>query len=134
MNRIVGIVLFVGLGFLMNGCAAHNKEETSTEMPYEVLSEDDIPVELKMKLEETKTDSVRMAYETSDALYIAVGYGEKEQEGYEISVDSVKSSEHFVYIHTTLTGPREEAKQKMKSYPYLVIKCQQTEKQVIFRN
>lgn len=134
MNRIVGIVLLSGLVLLMNGCVVYNKEETSVEMPYEVLSEDEIPVELKMKLDETKTGSVRMTYETSDALYIAVGYGEKDQEGYEISVDSVMSSEHFLYIHTTLTGPREEAKQKVKSHPYLVIKCQQIEKTVIFLN
>lgn len=134
MCRVVGIVLLSVLVLLMNGCTAYNKEETSLEISYEVLENNEIPTELIAQLEEKKTGPIRMTYETSEGLYIAVGYGEKEQEGYEISVDSVKSSDHFVYIHTTLTGPREEAKQKIKSYPYLVIKCQQIEKQVIFLN
>lgn len=134
MYRCVGIVLLSVLVLLMNGCTAYNKEETSIEIPYEILEEDAVPAELKEQLEEKKTTPVRMTYETSEGLYIAVGYGEKEQEGYEILVDSVKSSEHFVYIHTTLIGPREEAKQKTKSYPYLVLMCGQIEKQVIFRN
>lgn len=134
MKRLGKMLLLGMLLFLINGCTTYNKEETSVDAAYEILEEDEIPTEMKEEMEAKKTETFRIVYETTEGTYIAVGYGEKEQEGYEIQVDSCKVSEHFVYIHTILKGPLEEEKQKRKSYPCLVIMCGETEKQVIFLN
>lgn len=123
------------LGFLvLSGCRTLNKEETKADLEYEIVEEDEIPEEMKSIIEQEKEKGFQITYEENGELYIGQGYGEKEQEGYEIEVDLCQSSPDFVYFHTILKGPAEEAKEKNKSWPDIVVRVRQSGKHVIFLN
>lgn len=127
---LLGIVFFL----LFCGCRRLNKEEAAQELDYEMIAEDEIPEEMKEIIEAKKAEGFQITFEEKDTLYIGQGYGEKDLEGYEILVDQCQYSENFVYFHTILNGPREEAKEKGQFYPYLVVKCEVSGKEVIFLN
>lgn len=116
------------------GCRIINKEEAAQDLTYEIVSEDEVPEEMSAVIAEKMAKPFRISFEIDGMLYIGQGYGEKAQEGYEIMVDKCQYSQHFVYIHTILNGPKVESKEKTTSYPYVVIKCNQIGKQVIFLN
>lgn len=126
------ILLLVVSILLFGGCRTYNKEETASELAYEILEPDEIPEELQRKIESKKASHFQITYEEDGLLYIGQGYGEKEQEGYEIRVDQCQSSAHFVYFHTILIGPEKAANDTNASYPYLVVRCKEQGKQVIF--
>lgn len=126
-------VLFFLLFTLFEGCVKMDKNEPSQAVSCQIVEEDDIPEEMKKVIELKKAEPFQITYEDEEFLYIGQGYGKKEMEGYEIEVDSCEESEHFVYIHMILHGPKEEKEQK-DSWPYLIIRLEKKEKQVIFLN
>lgn len=129
-------IMLLGTAFFLFlcGCRVFNKEETAQELDYEIVAEEEIPEEMKAVIEEKKAQGFQITFEEKDTLYIGQGYGEKDQEGYEILVDQCQYSDDFVYFHTILNGPREETKEKGQSYPYLVVRCEVSGKEVIFLN
>lgn len=126
-----------GVGFLilslLCGCVRLEKEEAAQEVAYQIVEEDDVPEDMKQTIEQKKAEPFQITYEDEEALYIGQGYGEKDREGYEIEVDLCEESEHFIYIHMILHGPREESEKK-DSWPYLIVRLDRKEKQVIFLN
>lgn len=128
------MLLCMALFLIFCGCRTLNKEEAVQELDYEMIAEDEIPEEMKAVIEQKKRGSFQITFEEDGTLYIGQGYGEKNQEGYEIIVDICRYSENFVYFHTILNGPMEEAKEKSPTYPYLVVRCRQAGKEVVFLN
>lgn len=116
------------------GCTKMEKMEEASEIEFVIVEEDEIPETMKKIIESEKEEAFQITYEDGEYLYIGQGYGKKEIEGYEISVDICKESEHFIYVHTILTGPREEPAEKEASWPYVVIRAEGKKKQVIFLN
>ena len=75
-----------------------------------------------------------MTYEDQGMIYAAKGYGDQEMSGYSIIVDEVYESKDAVWIHTNLLGPKKgEKTEKRKTYPYIVIKLEQTDKYIVFK-
>ena len=130
-QKVIVILLFA-ICFVC-GCGKIMKIEESVEKDYQIVKEDEIPEKMKSKIEEMKTDSFQITYEEEGVLYIGQGYGEKMLEGYEITVDKCTESEHFLYVHTILHGPKVEGEEE-KSWPYIVIKTEGANKQVVFLN
>lgn len=133
--RKIPVFLGVCLFFLTAaGCECLEKEENSEEVVFEIVEEDEIPEKMKTIIEEEKEEPFQITYEEDGRIYIGQGYGQKEMEGYEIEVDDCRISEHFLYVHTILTGPDREPEEKTRSWPYIVIRVEQSGKQVIFLN
>lgn len=128
----IGCLFLVFLVFC--GCHTLNKEETAQDLSYEIVSEEEVPEEMREVIAEKMAKPFQISFEIDGALYIGQGYGEKAQDGYEIIVDKCQYSQHFVYIHTILNGPKVKAKEKTASYPYIIVKCDQIGKKVIFLN
>ena len=74
-----------------------------------------------------------MTYETPEHLYIVRGYGEQATGGYSIQVAELYLSNNAVFFKTTLIGPRKgEKTAKSPSYPYIVLKTEKVDKNVVF--
>ena len=74
-----------------------------------------------------------MTYADNGSLYIAVGYGEQPTSGYSIEVKELYETENAIYIHTNLIGPAKDEKiVERKTYPYIVVKLEFVDKNVVF--
>lgn len=103
------------------------------DLEYEII-EDEIPKELAEKIEGKKSADFKLTYENDKYLYIVRGYGEQETGGYSIQILDLYLTQNAVVLHTNLKGPsKDEVKNAAPSYPYIVIRIEHTDKNVIFQ-
>ena len=119
---------------LVCGCKVEEKNDKKLrEMEFTVISEKEVPEELKKIIEEKKTNEMKLTYMTDKNLYIVRGYGQQKTGGYSIKVKDLYLTENAVYLKTELMGPGEgDTTKKAKSYPYIVVKTEKTEDVVVF--
>ena len=67
-----------------------------------------------------------------ETMYYVIGYGKQTESGYKIRVKKMTMDEGHVYIDTNLIGVPKRQQEKGYSYPYIVIKSQNYEKDVVF--
>ena len=61
------------------------------------------------------------------------GYGTRPTSGYSIKVKALYETENAVYIQTELLGPSKEEKiTEKQTYPYVVVKMEWIDKNIIF--
>lgn len=124
---LIGICVIGGCGIQKTG------KEKIRDLEYTVLEESEIPEELKKKIEEKKEDNFKMSYILEDALYIARGFGMQETGGYSIRVRECYLAKQAVHFDADLIGPKNGAqKENAVSYPYIVIKTERLDENVIF--
>lgn len=134
-KRKLFLGLLVCLGcLLLCGCKVEEgSDQKVKELEYEMVSEKELPGELKKAIEEKKGHEMEITYENDDALYIVRGYGKQQTGGYSIQIKKFYQAKNAVYLETELVGPGEkDVKKKTKSYPYIVIKTEKTEDVVVF--
>lgn len=132
---ILGVLIFlVVVGCFFGGCAMEETSRTKvSDLTFTIVEEEEIPEELKNKIEEKKAADFKLSYETEENLYIVRGYGEQETGGYSISVEELYLTENAIFIKTKLLGPRKgENIVQSPSFPYLVIKTELREENVVF--
>ena len=128
-------ILVILTAFLLCGCgiksAAGGGER---ELDFTVVEKSQIPDELLTSIGKAQTKEFSMTAQIDGYLYIARGYGEQPTGGYSISADSVTETDDEIRVHTTLTGPEPgEAVNRMATYPYIVLKTEASDKNVIFQ-
>ena len=134
MNRkhfyiIAGIFILA-----LAGCRS-KKEDTKKiqDSEFTVVAPEDVPEELKEDIEKARDTPFRLTYADQGYLYMARGYGEKEKTGYSVEVNACYETSDAIRIQTTLLGPAKGEKTKeKKTYPYVVMKTEYREKDVIF--
>jgi len=135
-------LLFYGLaiGFLailviFGGCGIEKTDGSKvSDLDYEIIEEGDLPEELKTKIEEKKAADFKLTYEGDSYLYVVRGYGEQETGGYSIQILDFYLTQNAVVFDTNLIGPsKDETKNAAPSYPYLVIRTQNPDRNVIFK-
>ena len=133
MKKIILLMLTICLVF--TGCTV-SKEESSekiSDVDFTVVEDIDVPKEVKEVIEERKTNPFQVAYTMNEGTYIIVGYGEQATGGYSITADELYLAEDGVHVKTTLLGPDKDVTVDAKvSYPYIVLKTEVTEEDVIF--
>lgn len=93
-----------------------------------------LPAELTKLIEENKNGEIRMTYADGDDLYLIRGYGEQKTGGYSIEVTGCTEDEETVYLDTRLLGPSgQETLPNEPSYPYLVVKIEARDKEVLIQ-
>lgn len=135
IQRTLCIGIAMGMIFsFMTGCAIEKTNRTKVrDLEYHVVSEEELPEELKAQIEEKKTADFKLTYETPEHLYIIRGYGEQMTGGYSIQVEELYLSSNAVFFKTILLGPRKgENAVKSPSYPYIVIQTENVDKNVVF--
>lgn len=129
----VGMAIIIGTN-LLAGCSVEKTNRTKVrDLDYHVAAKEEIPEELSIQLEEKKAADFKMTYETPEYLYIVRGYGEQATGGYSIQVKELYLTSNAVFFSTELIGPRKgENTAKSPSYPYIVVRTEKTEQNVVF--
>lgn len=119
---------------MIGGCSIEKTDGNRVaDLEYTVVSDDNLPEELKGQIEEKKMADFKTTYEDADYLYIVRGYGEQETGGYSISVEDAYLTDNAICVKTMLAGPtRPDEVVKAPSYPYIVLKTEQQDKNVVF--
>lgn len=134
-NRTILLLLCLFWMICMAGCGLEEEKESKVEdLNFTVLEAQNIPDEFAQIIEQNKSEPFQLTYE-DDALYIAVGYGEKDTGGYSIEVSEFYLSENAICLKTKLLGPKKNEKAgKADSYPFIVLKTERRDEKVIFKN
>lgn len=134
MKKIILAILCVSLLGLMAGCSAEKlKTEKLRDIEFTVVDKDDVPDELEDMIDAKDKKPFKLTYADDGNLYIAVGYGEQPTSGYSIEVKEAYETENAIYVHTNLIGPAKDEKVlERKTYPYIVIKTEFLDKNVVF--
>lgn len=129
---VIGMLAVIGI---WNGCGIEKTDGNKiSDLAYELVEEDDLPSELKSKIDEKKAADFKLTYECDNDLYVARGYGEQETGGYSIQILESYITQNAIVFKTGLVGPaKDETKNTAPSYPYIVIKTDNQDKNVIFQ-
>lgn len=135
MKRLVSTILLTVI--LLSLCAC-SVEKTSTtkirDIEFTVTEEKNIPEELQGMIDEKQNTPFKLTYADQGALYIAEGYGQQPTSGYSIEVQECFETKNAIYLHTNLIGPAKEEKiVEADTYPYIVIKMEFIDKNVVFQ-
>lgn len=124
---LMGCLWCVGCGMQKIGT------EKIRDVDYTVVTEEEIPGELLEKIEAQKAEDFKMTYMLDDALYIVRGFGMQATGGYSIQVQNLYLAENALYFETDLIGPENGSREeKAVSYPYIVVKTERLEENVVF--
>ncbi len=127
-------ICLAGCMFLLCACSVQ-KENTKKlrDIDFTVVDPVDAPKELMEDIDDKKERNFKITYADNGYLYIARGYGSRETSGYSVTVESCYESENSICMKTDLSGPPagEEAAEKT-TYPYVIIKTEYSDKNVVF--
>lgn len=135
MKRKISLILSLCILCSLCACSVQkNSTEKIRDIEFTVTEEEHIPEELMTMISENETNPFKLTYADKGALYIAEGYGEQPTSGYSIEVKECFETENAIYIHTNLIGPSKEEKiVEAKTYPYIVVKMEFVDKNVVFQ-
>lgn len=127
------VCLMMAATFVLMGCQMLSSEKVKLrDLDFTVQSQEMIPAEVMKMVEEKKEEPFKFTFTDHDHLYICIGYGKQERGGYSITVDALYLTEDAIYVETTLLGPENgKDDQKAASYPYIVIKTEALDKNVV---
>lgn len=134
MKRLNSCVLLLICAFLLVSCsAARTDKDKLRDIDYTVTNPEDIPEELASQIEEAKAEPFKLTYGDNGYLYIARGYGTKDTSGYSVEVPECFETSNAVCIKSSLLGPKkDEEVLKKHTYPYVVVKIEYNDKNVVF--
>lgn len=133
-KRILAIVLLISAMIINVGCQKETETtEKGKEWDYTVVAVRDCPEDFLKQLEEKKVNSFEMSYMDGECLYIAKGYGEQTTGGFSIVVRGLYEMGDKLCFETELLGPgKDEVVKEKASYPFVIIKTEKTDREVLF--
>ncbi len=134
-KKIILMMVAVCVIVCAAGCEKEEKEskERGKDWDYTVVAVRDCPEDFLKELEEKKVNAFQMTYMDGEYLYIAMGYGEQATGGFSIAVKGLYESGDKLCFETELMGPgKDEVVKEKPSYPFVIVKTEKTEKEVIF--
>ena len=128
-RKYILMIILLGVLMLLSGC-----EEKVKDLEFTVTKEEELPEALRQQIEEKKEGDFRFTYSDNEYLYVARGYGIQETGGYSISVEDCYLSDTAICVKTRLQGPENgEEVTKAPSYPFIVLKLELREEEVLFQ-
>lgn len=127
---ILPVMVFV----LFTACSVKKvNTEKLRDVEFTVVNPSEVPEELRVQIESGGKEPFKFTYGDAGYLYMARGYGQRQTSGYSVEVTACYEAEDAICVDTTLLGPEkgEEIQQK-PTCPYVVIKTEYTDKNVIF--
>lgn len=126
-------VLMIVCTVWLSGCSVkEEKTEKIKECDFTVVESVDIPKELQSIIEEKKVEPFKLSYADEGYLYLVMGYGKQVGGGYSITVDQLYETETNICFDTTLIGPKEKERTHAETYPYIVVKMEYVEKDIVY--
>ncbi len=127
-------ILLAGCMFILCACSVKKEDkEKLRDVEFTVVDSYDVPEELQKKIDDKKEKTFEISYADNGYLYIAQGYGSQETSGYSVEVKECYEAKNAIYLKTNLLGPpKDEEIIKGKTYPYVIVKVEYSDKNVIF--
>lgn len=118
---------------VVSACGIEKVSHKKTnDVDFTVVAEIEMPNEVKQVIEERKETPFKVTYSDNQYTYIIVGYGKQKYEGYSIKVKELYETKNAICVKTEFSGPEEYTNTQVESYPYIVIKIEYTDKNVVF--
>lgn len=133
-NRFLRYLAIVSAAVCLSGCVSEpQKTEKLRDLEYTVLEREEVPEEFLSVIEKSKGKAFRMTYADKGFFYIGEGYGAREKTGYSVLAEEVFETENTVRFRTKLLGPEKgEETKEMTTFPYVVVKLEYVDKDVVF--
>lgn len=133
-RRITILYVLLLCVLLFCGCSVKKVEkEKIRDLEYTVLEDKEIPEILKNEIDTKKADDFKLSYREGEALYIVRGFGMQETGGYSIQMRELYLSDNAIFFGADLIGPgSDDVIEKTVSYPYIVVKTERLEENVVF--
>ena len=127
-------ILCLLFSFLLAFTACQKEEQPKKvkDLDFTMVSGTDIPDNLQELIRERKQANFNLTYNDGNFLYIIKGYGKQPTGGYSISVKSLYLSAEDIVLATKLIGPKQPQEGSHQSYPYVVLKTEEMDKNVSF--
>lgn len=134
MKTIMRCLTVFLLLFTLTGCVSKpTKTEKLRDLEFTVVDKLSVPEEFQEIIEANKHKSFKLTYSDNGEMYIAEGYGARLKTGYSVEVTGLYETENAIYIHTNLLGPEKgEETKEITTFPYVVVKLQYIDKNVVF--
>ncbi len=133
-KRYVYILSMLLILLLLTAChAGRDNRKKLRDIEFTVVSREEVPEELANLITEKKEEEFQLTYADKGYLYMAHGYGERETSGYSVKVEECFEAEDVISMKTNLIGPpKDEEIIEESTYPYVVVKIEYIEKDVVF--
>lgn len=134
MKKTALYILLTGCMFLLCACSVKKEDkEKLRDIDFTVVDSYDAPEELRKKIDEKKEKTFEISYADNGYLYIARGYGGQDTSCYSVEVKSCYEAKDGIYLKTNLLGPpKSEEIIEGKTYPYVIVKMEYSDKNVVF--
>lgn len=104
-----------------------------TDMVYEIVSGSDVPHKVNEKIFKEKEKGFGFTFRDGEEMYIAFGFGRQNTGGFSIQMAAAKENDSAILIEAKLVAPGpEEVVATSPSYPYMILKMANVEKDVQF--
>lgn len=125
------VLLLAGL----TGCKDYTDGKTvHQKLDFTICENRCLPDELLDMIQKKKKEPFKMTYRTKDYMYIIVGYGGCDRTDVSVTVTDLYLSKDAIVVETDLKANGEEQMAgDILSYPYVVIKCELYDRQVMFQ-
>lgn len=133
-KRCVYILSMLFILIILPSCSAgRDHKEKLRDIEFTVVNPEEVPEELMSLISEKKEEVFQLTFADKGYLYLAQGYGEKDTSGYSVEAAQCYETEDVVRIKTNLIGPpKDEEIVEKSTYPYVVVKIEYVEKNVVF--
>lgn len=134
MKKMAILLMLMFPVLWLMGCQAGKLDEKKLrDVEFTVVEKDEIPETLQEEIKDAKSEVMKMIYGEKGYLYVVRGYGTQDTTGYSIEVNECYETENAIYVRTSILGPGKEEKiLNKKTCPYVVIKMEYTDKQIIY--
>lgn len=133
MKKRCLIILCITVILLLGGCGIEKISEKKTkDIDFTVVSEAELTEPVRQIVNEKKSAPFKVAYSDNEYTYIIIGYGRQNYPGYSITVKELYETSNAVCVKTEFEGPKEYSDFTKQTYPYIVIKIEYTDKNIIF--
>lgn len=139
MKRCKYIFLLAMLGvFLLSvlmGCRIEEtNEEKIKDLDYTICDESKLPDALVDLIQEKRKEPFKLTYRTRDYLYIVVGYGAQDRTDLNVLLTELYLTQNAIFVDTELVAVDDTTlEDNMVSYPWIAVKCELYDVQIIFR-
>lgn len=133
-RQVTCICCLLAAFLLLTACSAGRESmEKLRDIEFTVVSPEEVPEELKGVIKEKQEEGFQLTYADQGYLYLAYGYGKRDTSGYSVEVAKCYETEDVIRMKTSLQGPsKEEEIVQESTYPYVVVKTEFVDKDVIF--
>lgn len=132
-NKIQLLITLLVCVAITTACGLEKiKTKKTNDIDFTVVAESEVPAEIQQMIEERKEKEFKVTYSDNQYTYIMIGYGKQKYDGYSIKVKEMYETENAIYVKTEFEGPKEYTNDEASTYPFIVIKIEYSDKNVIF--